>query len=86
MRRANPAFIPRNHNVEAALAAAVEGDLAPFERLHAVLSRPYDDQPESADLATPPSQPDPDTGLSAGHNARRWSGASFEARSARTSG
>ncbi len=59
MRRANPAYTPRNHNVEAALAAAVDGDLGPFERLHAVLSRPYDDQPDSTDLATPPAEPDP---------------------------
>jgi uncharacterized protein YdiU (UPF0061 family) len=54
MRRANPAFIPRNHRVEAALAAAEQGDLAPFERLLAVLAHPFDDQPDAADLATPP--------------------------------
>ena len=34
MRRANPAFIPRNHRVEEALSAAVErGDYAPFATL-----------------------------------------------------
>jgi uncharacterized protein YdiU (UPF0061 family) len=54
MRRVNPAFIPRNHRVEAALAAAERGDLAPFERLVAVLARPFEDQPEAADLAAPP--------------------------------
>ena len=55
MRAANPAFIPRNHAVEAALSAAVnDGDFAPFERLLAVLSRPFEDQPEHADLAAPP--------------------------------
>ena len=59
MRRANPAFIPRNYNVEAALDAAVAGDLTPFERLHAALSRPYDDQPGNADLQGPPTQVDP---------------------------
>ncbi len=54
MRAANPAFIPRNHQVEAALAAAVEkDDLAPFERLLAVLARPYDDQPDAAAFALP---------------------------------
>ncbi len=54
MRELNPAFIPRNHQVEAALGAAVDrGDLAPFETLLAVLSRPFDDQPEHAELATP---------------------------------
>ena len=56
MRAANPAFIPRNHRVEEALAAAEQGDLAPFERLLAVLSRPYDDQPAHADLQEPPGE------------------------------
>jgi len=38
----NPAFIPRNHLVEAALAAANAGDVAPMERLLAVLAAPFD--------------------------------------------
>ena len=33
---------------------AVEGDFAPFHRLLHVLSRPYEDQPEAADLTRPP--------------------------------
>lgn len=37
-----PAFIPRNHLVESALTAAVEGDLVPMHRLVEILSRPYD--------------------------------------------
>jgi len=46
MRAVNPAFIPRNHRVEAALDAAItRGDFGPFEELLAVLSRPFDDQP-----------------------------------------
>jgi serine/tyrosine/threonine adenylyltransferase len=46
MVRANPLFIPRNHRVEEAIAAAVQNDnFAPFETLLAVLSRPFDDQP-----------------------------------------
>jgi serine/tyrosine/threonine adenylyltransferase len=54
MRRANPAFIPRNHRVEEALSAAVErGDYAPFETLLKILSRPFDDQPEFAAFAEP---------------------------------
>jgi len=56
MRGANPAFTPRNHRVEEALAAAEQGDLAPFERLLAVLSHPYDDQPAHADLQEPPGE------------------------------
>jgi uncharacterized protein YdiU (UPF0061 family) len=55
MRRANPAFIPRNHRVEEALSAAVErGDYAPFETLLKILSRPFDDQPEFAAFAESP--------------------------------
>ncbi|MDN3565956.1 YdiU family protein [Paeniroseomonas aquatica] len=55
MRAANPAFIPRNHRVEAALAAAVEReDFAPFEELLAVLTRPYEDQPGFTRYSLPP--------------------------------
>jgi protein adenylyltransferase len=54
MRQVNPAFIPRNHRVEEAIAAATVGDLAPFEALTAVLERPFDDQPAFAHLAVPP--------------------------------
>ena len=54
MRRVNPAFIPRNHRVEAAIEAALGGDFAPFEQLHSALARPYDDQPAFAGYAEPP--------------------------------
>lgn len=55
MRLANPAFIPRNHRIEELIAAAVvRGDFEPFERLCRVLERPFDDQPDAADLALPP--------------------------------
>ncbi len=55
MRAVNPAFIPRNHLVEAALAAAVErSEFQPFEDFLAVLSRPFEDQPGLAHYATPP--------------------------------
>jgi uncharacterized protein YdiU (UPF0061 family) len=55
MRTVNPAFIPRNHRVEAMIAAAVERtDFAPFEELLNVLARPFDDQPEHAHYAEPP--------------------------------
>ena len=54
MRAVNPRYIPRNHRVEEAIAAAVRGDYGPFETLVAVLSRPYDDQPEFARYADPP--------------------------------
>ncbi len=53
MKRANPAFIPRNHRVEEALTAAHEGNMTPFVTLAAVLARPFDDQPEHAAYAAP---------------------------------
>jgi uncharacterized protein YdiU (UPF0061 family) len=54
MRAANPAFIPRNHRIEEMIAAARKGDLAPFQRMNAVLARPYDEQPENGELAKAP--------------------------------
>ena len=54
MRLSNPAFIPRNHRVEEALAAATQGDFAPFETLVTGLSKPYEDQPEFAAYMDPP--------------------------------
>ncbi|GFE63695.1 protein adenylyltransferase SelO [Litoreibacter roseus] len=55
MKAANPAFIPRNHQIDAMIAAAVASDLGPFKRLMDVLSRPFDDQPEHSDLMRPPA-------------------------------
>jgi uncharacterized protein YdiU (UPF0061 family) len=56
MRRANPAFIPRNHRIEEAIQAATErDDFAPFETLVRVLARPFEDQPDAAHLAEPPA-------------------------------
>ncbi|WP_419904717.1 protein adenylyltransferase SelO [Kiloniella sp.] len=54
MKTVNPVFIPRNHQIEAMIQAAVTGDFAPFERLLSVLSNPYSEQPEHADLELPP--------------------------------
>ncbi len=46
MRRVNPAIIPRNHLVEAALQAATQRqDFRQFEDLLDAVSRPYDDRP-----------------------------------------
>ncbi len=38
---ANPAVIPRNHKVEEALAAATDGDMAPFHALLAAIQSPF---------------------------------------------
>ena len=40
MDRVNPVYIPRNHLVEEALAAATDGDLGPFDRLLDVVASP----------------------------------------------
>jgi uncharacterized protein YdiU (UPF0061 family) len=45
MDRVNPAYIPRNHLVEEALAAATEGDLDPFRRLLDAVTSPYEERP-----------------------------------------
>ena len=55
MRSVNPIYIPRNHLVEEALAAAEDADLEPFERLLAVLNHPFDERPELASYAQPAS-------------------------------
>lgn len=52
----NPAFIPRNHRIEEAIKAAVEGDdFGPFHTLVDILARPFEDQPDHAAHADPPS-------------------------------
>ena len=54
MRRASPAFIPRNHMVEAAIQAAVERqDFQPFEELLEVVSRPWEERPELEQYSRP---------------------------------
>ncbi len=55
MRAVNPKYIPRNHRVEAAIAAAENGSFALFEELNAVLANPYDDQPALAHYAEAPA-------------------------------
>jgi uncharacterized protein YdiU (UPF0061 family) len=45
MRAQNPAVIPRNHMVEAALTAANQGDMAPFHALLAEVTDPFADRP-----------------------------------------
>lgn len=55
MYAANPAFIPRNHRVQEAIAAASDdGDFQPFHALHAALAMPYQYDPSLARYATPP--------------------------------
>ncbi|HQU67358.1 protein adenylyltransferase SelO [Gemmobacter sp.] len=53
MDRVNPIYIPRNHLVDAALSAAVGGDMAPFDRLLGLLSEPFTEQSGAEDYARP---------------------------------
>jgi uncharacterized protein YdiU (UPF0061 family) len=54
MRAENPLFIPRNHLVEAAIQAAVQGqDFRPFEQLLDVVTRPYEDRSGLERYSTP---------------------------------
>lgn len=52
MARRNPAVIPRNHHVEAAIAAAVAGDTSLFRDLHRATADPFTDHPV---FGTPPA-------------------------------
>jgi uncharacterized protein YdiU (UPF0061 family) len=44
MDRVNPVYVPRNHLVEEALAAAAAGDIGPLERLLAAIGSPYQER------------------------------------------
>jgi uncharacterized protein YdiU (UPF0061 family) len=54
MRGTNPAFIPRNHRVQAVITAAQAGDFSVLHEMVGVLAKPYEDQPEFAVYAQPP--------------------------------
>jgi serine/tyrosine/threonine adenylyltransferase len=53
MDEVNPVYIPRNHKVEEALAAATGDDLGPFIRLLDVLARPFEQRPGLEQYAGP---------------------------------
>ena len=46
-------YIPRNHLVEEALAAATEGDLGPVRTLLDAVTQPYDERPGLERYAEP---------------------------------
>lgn len=55
MRAVNPAIIPRNHRIQAAISAANYGDFSFFERLLEALEKPYEERPEFAEYMVPPT-------------------------------
>lgn len=54
MAAVNPVRIPRNHRIEQAITAALDGDFAPFERLNGALAAPYAPDPANVDLEAAP--------------------------------
>ena len=55
MSAVNPAYIPRNHQIEAMIQAAVQrDDFTPMDELLTVLSRPYNGHPGLERYAAPP--------------------------------
>ncbi|MCX6856169.1 MAG: YdiU family protein [Verrucomicrobia bacterium] len=56
MRRHNPAYIPRNHQVEEALSAASDrADFSVMQRLLEVLAKPYDHSTSIPEYMAPPA-------------------------------
>jgi uncharacterized protein YdiU (UPF0061 family) len=53
MNRVNPVYIPRNHLVEEALAAATDGDLGPLHRLLDAVTEPFTERPGLTRFAEP---------------------------------
>ena len=55
MQSVNPAYIPRNHQVEAAIRAAEDlNDFTKFDELHQVLQTPFEIQEGMDDYLLPP--------------------------------
>ncbi len=56
MLAANPRYILRNYLAQQAIEAAEQGDYDPVRELHAVLSRPFDEQPGKERFAERPPE------------------------------
>lgn len=54
MNRVNPRYILRNHLAQQAIEQAEAGSYSELERLHAILQRPFDEQPEHEAYAEEP--------------------------------
>ena len=55
MRQANPAIIPRNHNIEKAIQSALSDNFEPFHTLNEALINPYNYK-EKSDLSKAPKE------------------------------
>lgn len=56
MQQTNPKYILRNYLAQQAIERAQQGDYSELGRLHAVLRRPFDEQPEHEDYARLPPE------------------------------
>jgi len=56
MRAVNPLYVLRNYLAQQVIEAAENGDYAPVRELHAVLSRPFEEQPGMQGYAQRPPQ------------------------------
>jgi uncharacterized protein YdiU (UPF0061 family) len=54
MSNANPVFIPRNHQVERAIQAALQGDYSIFHTMNDFLKNPYESQMEYSEFMLAP--------------------------------
>jgi hypothetical protein len=59
MDRVNPKYVLRGHLAQQAIAAAARRDFSELARLHAILRRPFDEQPENEVYSTPAPQGTP---------------------------
>jgi uncharacterized protein YdiU (UPF0061 family) len=51
MKRCNPKYILRNYLAQNAIEKAQQGDYSEIKKLHQVLTKPFDEQPEHAAYA-----------------------------------
>jgi len=56
MCQSNPAYIPRNHQIERVIAAAMQKEYAPMHALMRVLDNPYTAQAEMEPYSQPPTE------------------------------
>lgn len=56
MRQANPLLIPRNHQIEEAIAKANQGDMTHYFKVRAALKNPYLIDEKNAFMQTPPEK------------------------------
>jgi serine/tyrosine/threonine adenylyltransferase len=54
MKAVNPILMPRNHRIEEAIQAAYQNDFSLFHRLADALTKPFEENPEYADLELAP--------------------------------